>query len=249
MFSVDVSLKDVKTVRVTSPAPIFAREYNTNDEDSDEYSMAITQFTHLSYRLGNVDDVTECMMLESPRLGDFVGLGSIRCHLKSQTKYPATRDDPDNVLFLSWRLHQRFDGLRVQGPKSIPQFALRFVQATKETRTFSDGVERTKVHIDLDFPPSASDSTFSEEVFSAVHPTMKEGSVADRAARKIHTFVWVQKAHNFKKYVGFKYKETCALWNRGKDPGEAVEDENLAHRLRVEATRSAEEQERSEGAL
>lgn len=208
-------------IHIANPTAILARDYSTND-GNDEFSVAVTLITVPV--TSEITDFVECMMLEDPGLSDFVGMFCINCHLKCPIKYPASKDDPDNILFMSWRLHRRIDGLNGIGIQSIPQFALKFVDGTEERRTFSDGVERVKVLVDLVFPVGAVDVNFTERLMTAVQSTMKAGSQLDTPAKVIHSFLWVVNWKNFKMYADFKYAETTSLWQNGAIPGAMVRD-------------------------
>jgi hypothetical protein len=53
------------------------------------------------------------------------------CHIKGQKAFPALKNDNNNMLALSWLLHQYFDGLNVvdepSGQHKVPQIAINYV--------------------------------------------------------------------------------------------------------------------------
>lgn len=92
------------------PMAILEEHYKSAESDSLDCSLAITVFTHLS-DVAEICLPEELVMIENPRIRSFVGLKGYRCHLKSQTTYPLTKDNPNNVLIMSWEMYQRFDRL------------------------------------------------------------------------------------------------------------------------------------------
>eukprot|EP01038_Epipyxis_sp_PR26KG_P016621 gene16621-22711_t len=65
------------------PKSVLMRHYNSDESDSETYSVAITRITHVTGK--NVIDLeTELLMVENSSHEDFVGLECYRCHLMSQ---------------------------------------------------------------------------------------------------------------------------------------------------------------------
>jgi hypothetical protein len=82
----------------------------------------------------------ELVMIENPRKSAFVGLSGYRCHLKSQAVYPQHKDDPSNILIMSWEFHQRFDGLNAIHGYMVTQIAIKYLGCAAESENVGAGV-------------------------------------------------------------------------------------------------------------
>ena len=92
-------------------------------------------------------------MLENPEWGYLVGLEVYDCHLMSVGQYPEEKSNPNNILRLSWSLHQRFDGLHTQGKHMVPLIAIGFVCADRQEQVrvspgYTEPKYRVKVSIE-----------------------------------------------------------------------------------------------------
>jgi hypothetical protein len=103
-------------------------DYNKGDSYSPEHSLrglsvqspSDTASVH-SYK----DPTSVLLMLED--LSCFIGLEVYDCHMMSRKDFPEEEKNENNILKLSWALHQRFDGLKTSGPHNHPQIAVSFV--------------------------------------------------------------------------------------------------------------------------
>jgi hypothetical protein len=62
---------------IEQPKAILMRHYNTNESESEAYSVAITRMTHITSKT-LIDFETELLIIENPALNDFVGLECYR---------------------------------------------------------------------------------------------------------------------------------------------------------------------------
>ena len=161
------------------PQFVLHMHYNTKDSpDSDEFSVAVTVRTHISLFTGATDEAV-LLMVENPNLVDFVGLQPYRCHLMNQADFDHEKNNPNNILLLSWNLHQRFDGLKTIGDHLTPQIAISFVARSNFVEDIG-GFERERVSISIESP--------NQVVLDAVNSQIKPGSTYDRENHRIlHT--------------------------------------------------------------
>ena len=78
------------------------------------------------------------LTIEDPNT--FYKLELYNCNLMSKKDFPEEERNPNNILKLSWSLHQRFDGLKTTDGR--PQIAIYFVayEGTEEVRTITGQV-------------------------------------------------------------------------------------------------------------
>jgi hypothetical protein len=66
----------------------------------------------------------------------------------SKNLYIDEEKNVNNIIRLSWPLHQRFDGLHTHGLHSVPQIAIRFVRSEGITKvTVSPGFEEMRYKV------------------------------------------------------------------------------------------------------
>lgn len=206
------------------PDNVFTTDYNENDSDSEAYSIAVTRITHVS-NMTKIDFETELQMVEDPNNDDFIGLDCYKCHLMGQAAFPAEKDNSNNWLWMSWHLHQRFDGLNTIGKHCVPQIAIKFVSCTGSVETFEGGLERVKVQVEIECP--------DDSIFASVKARIKPGLLSDSKAKTIATHVFVEDAGDFERCLTYKYEETHFFWTKHKQGMELGETE--AHELRRSA--------------
>jgi hypothetical protein len=220
---------------VAAPLPqgnVLQRDYNSADESSEEFSIAITRCTHITSKT-SIDFETELMMIEDPNHEDFYGLKCYNCHLMSQADHPEEKDNPNNSLWMSWPTHQRFDGLHTINEHRVPQFAISFVRRSNEIETFGHYLEREKVDIAVE---CADDG-----ILGVLRNRIKSGMTVDEENKKIYTNVFVQDAEDFERCLTYKYRETKFMWTK-KNHGELVTEEeahNLRRSARLQANKEA----------
>lgn len=199
---------------VNIPSYIYRRDYNPADSDSENYSIAITRVTHVS-GLTHLDRFTEFQMVENSNLEDFVGLEVYKCHLRSQSAFVEDKDNINNWLWLSWSLHQRFDGLNTVGKHRVPQIAIRFVRVVEGVVETEGDTEWFRVDIAIECPDA--------DIFAVVRHRIKEGMVVDEQRMEINTWVFVQDPADFERCLTYKYDETHEIWKK-KRRGEEVSE-------------------------
>lgn len=213
-----------------SPSSIFLRDYVTAEEDSENYSIAITRLTHITWKT-TIDFETELMMIENPNHEDFVGLECYRCHLKSQKEFPAEKDNPNNMLWMSWPTHQRFDGLNTIENHRVPQIAIAYVTHSTASELFERGLERFRVTVAVVCP--------NNHILGIMRDRIKPGAKVLEKENKILTYVFVEDPVDFERCLTYKFNETQFLWTK-KHYGEPVtreEAHNLRKSARLEAKR------------
>ena len=120
--------------------------------------------------------------------------------------HPAETDNENNVLFLSWSLHQRYDGMKTMGRHEIPQIAIGFSKVLVECEDVGIPgypLMRSKVEITIE--------SNDPEILSAVECTLKPGS--RREGAKLYTFVHVKDHMSFSICLLTRYEETLKLWS------------------------------------
>mmetsp|Transcript_26137 Transcript_26137/g.36021 ORF Transcript_26137/g.36021 Transcript_26137/m.36021 type:complete len:119 (-) Transcript_26137:272-628(-) len=118
-------------------------------------------------------------MLKNPNHNDFVGLYCYKCHLKGKAGFPAERDNPNNVLWMSWNLLQRFDGPNTIWQHQVPQIAFKFVSREGLKISFDNGLEKEKVVIEIECPEAC--------IFEVVRLRMKDEMISDEQRKTLTT--------------------------------------------------------------
>ena len=118
----------------------------------------------------------ELIMIESKNLLDFCGLKCYKCHLMSQSHYSLQKDNPNNVLLMSWSTHQRFDGLHTIHEHLVPQIAISYVRRSNEMQFF-EFMERERVTIAVE--------CVDDMIFGVMRERMKAGVQVDEATKTI----------------------------------------------------------------
>lgn len=203
------------------PKGILMRHYNTNESESEVYSVAITRITHITSKT-LIDFETELLMVENPALNDFVGLECYRCHLMSQAEFPEEKDNRNNLLWMSWATHQRFDGLNTIEKHKVPQIAISFIEGSDVAELFGGGLERYRVSIAVECP--------NDDILAVMRERIKPGSIVYEEEKKILTYVFVEDPKDFERCLTYKYNETKFIWTK-KAFGTPVTEQE-AHTLR-----------------
>jgi hypothetical protein len=206
------------------PKNVLIRHYNSNESNSEAFSVAITRITHVTGK-SVLDLETELLMIENSANEDFVGLECYRCHLMSQSEFPQNKDNPNNILWMSWATHQRFDGLNTVDTHRVPQIAISCVEKSDIPVIFENGMVRYKVTVAIE----CSD----DDILAVMRNRVKAGMTVLQEEKKILTYVFVEDANAFENFLTFKYNETRFIWTK-KIYGTVVQ-EGEAHELRRSA--------------
>jgi hypothetical protein len=143
----------------------------------------------------------------------------------SQSEYPEEKDNPNNMLWMSWPTHQRFDGLNTVDQHRVPQIAISYIAASHTAELFEGGFERYKVEIAVECA--------DDDIFAVMQNRIKPGMKTLEEQKKILTFVHVVDPSDFERCLTNKYNETKIIWTK-KSYGTAVTKEE-AHTLRRSA--------------
>ena len=211
---------------LAQPSVILASDYVTEDFDSPAFTDRIS-FDDSASICSLSNPTAYLLMLENPEWGYLVGLDVYDCHLMSVSQYPEEKSNPNNILRLSWSLHQRFDGLKTQGRHMVPQIAIGFVCAEKQEQIqVSPGYTEPKyrVKVSIESP--------DQRVLEAAGSMLKVGSESNPDTDgKLYSFVYVDSDTDFKRCLTVKYEETKALWER-HSAGAEIPVEEMSHRKR-----------------
>ena len=207
--------RQAKRVTFASAQPIIlATDYDSADyESSPHHSLCLSDY---SPHPGLSDSASVCslsdptahlLMLENPSLPHVTKLELYDCHLMSQAEHKKEKKNPNNILKLSWPLHQRFDGLHAFGQHRVPQIAVAFVEFVgREIINLAGGYEesRDKVKISIESPDL--------DILNSVGSTLKSGSVYCQSDNKWYSYVHVMSHEDFERCLTFKFNETKELW-------------------------------------
>lgn len=219
-----VQIKDgFDEVACDDPKYVLQRHYVSKEECSDGYSIAITSYTHIT-AMTTIDFELELTMIESKNLSEFCGLKCYKCQLMSQSDHPEERDNPNNILWMSWSTHQRFDGLHTTNDHLVPQIAISYVDRSNEIEVLGNE-ERERVEIAIECE--------NDMILGVMRERVKSGMQVDEVTKKIYTYVYVKDAKDFERCLTHKYNETMFIWTMHKR-GEEVTAE-VAHILRRSA--------------
>lgn len=225
-------IEDMREIHVNyKPSPVLANHYVTTDFDSPNHSMNAADYA-VNSTAGSTDNLSVCTlsdpyaklhMIENPDHPFLRGLKMYRCHLESQASNKKQKLNQNNILYMSWPMHQRFDGLNLVGDKHlVPSVAFKFIKAESEI-----------VEVVTGFPCQKHKVTFSIEsnndlaLLNAVGSTLKEGSEFNRESNCWTTFVHVDSYEEFKSFLDINYKIAKKLWEQNAPIGEDIENEQM----------------------
>ena len=227
--ALEIKISEVD-VALTSSQWIDAQDYDTEDFDSPAYTL--NEAGLLSNKSGSMslvtasDPLNEFLMIEDSNNAYLVGLGLYKCHLMSIKNYPDEEHNPNNVLRLSWPVHQRFDGLKTNGVHGVPQIAIKFLGTGGKHKvdvSFGYSEYREEAIIGVEIP--------NRDLFHALKSTFKVGTTefTDGDVTLLRTQVYVYSAEEFKRCLSVKYTETYALWKKFGYEGKDVTVEAYDH--------------------
>ena len=181
-------------------------------EQSPEYSLAVSNSSvSVHPELSNMEDpYTVLMMIERSDLREFTASAPYRCHLigKKDKKYET---DINNILHLSWTMHDWLDGLnrkrRLAGEKKIPSIQVTAVgREESERKKLRDGAEVDTVKVFIKIWSA------NAVLMKNLESMLKEGSYKDADGAWI-TFVNVFDVDTFKHCLECKALQTQKLWD------------------------------------
>lgn len=198
---------DVVTLTLEPPY-VRAEDYESADFDSPDHSLFSpirSDDSASAYSISYPEQA--CLTIEDPNMPYIRGLKMYKCHLMSIKNHPEEEHNDNNFLFLSWPLHQRFDGMVTMGRHEVPQIAIGYERVLAENEDVGKPgypVVRTKVEITIE--------SYDEQILSDVGATLKASS--RREGTKLYTFVHVADPVGFSICVLTRYHETKELWNQ-----------------------------------
>lgn len=197
-------------------SPVFLTHYTRISDEGEDGSPEYTVASSTSKMSDNAemcyieDPYHVLTMIERHTSRDFRASAPYKCHLigKKDKRY---ENNPNNILHLSWLMHDWFDGLnrkrRLGGQKKIPSIKITATgQEELERKRLIDGseVDTTKVYIKI-YSANAG-------LVNDLGDMLKEGSFKDPDGCWV-TFVNVFDAGAFKHCLETKARQTQALWD------------------------------------
>ena len=206
------------------PPAILASHYVTDDFDSPPFTDQVS-FDDSASVCSLSNPTAHLLMLENP--ARFVGLEVYDCHLMSVHRYPGEKYNQNNILRLSWQLHQYFDRLHTQGKHMFPLIAIGFVCAAKKEQ-----IEVSHGYTELKYRVTVFIEAKDRRVLDVVRIMLKAGSESNPDKDgKLYSFVHVDSDTDFERCLTVKYEETKALW-RHEDGTEILPDDFFKKRGR-----------------
>lgn len=206
---------------------VFKDHYDpTEYADSATGSTVVTELPAVVQT--SLTDEQFLMTLEKRDHSDFRGLNAFRCHLIGQAVDKTFAENENNVFFMSWPLHQRFDGLNSSPLKNVPSIAIRFHAPGAVESIYNFKRQKAVLIIEC----------VNVDAFQTVCERLKHPFTPNQAALEIETFVHPEDMAQFIECVTYKYEETKAIWEDKCAPGQLV-DESTATELRTTATQKA----------
>lgn len=193
---------------------IRALHYHHGESGSPEHSLSVSDYKSQDAEesvisVVDADDAYRTLqMIEDPNHPFLYGRDFYKCHLASQANHKKDKNNPNNLLILSWLIHQSFDGLNLATKQHmVPSIAIQFIEFNgTETLEFTNGYpfQKDKVTIRIESP--------DPKVLESIGMLLKPGSTVEEG--KMQTFVHVDSWEEFKKFLTIKYNETKSLWDR-----------------------------------
>jgi hypothetical protein len=125
-----ISDETSQVISLQNLAPIRLQHYKHDvPDESPEHSLSgspLRADASDTASLVSLRDPTDVLLMVENSIF-LQGLDVYNCHLMSQGNYKDEKRNSNNVLKMSWALHQRFDGLRTSAEHEHPQVAILFV--------------------------------------------------------------------------------------------------------------------------
>lgn len=211
----------------TIPESIRASDYKHSDSASPNHSLATSDYRSdvrddYELVLGDMNDAYhQLQMIENPNHPLLYGKGLYRCHLESQAANKTAASDSNNILWMSWGMHQQFDGLNLTNKQHlVPSIAIEFVNFEyTEYMELVGGypIQKDKVTISIDSP--------DPKILEGVGLVLKDGSTFQDG--KWFTYVHVDSYKEFERFLTIKYNETKRLWGKGLTISAPISKEDL----------------------
>jgi hypothetical protein len=202
------NMGEVVVLKEKNMLPIESALYNAEDTSSNEVHAAPSEFSSVcdtTVSLGS-NPFVALQMVEARTYGFVSSIDLVRCHLISKVECANNKDfqqldrDENNCLYMSWPMHQRFDGLY----GGVPTIAIRFDKVLGHDHENN----RTKVSIIMEF--RKGDKKTPDDIKSALgHHSY------DPVANEFTCHVSVTDPEIFKMCLSHKHAANVSIWNGG----------------------------------
>lgn len=192
---------------------IEVASYKPEDSSSNNPgAMSVTSTAYETVATLTSKPLCALQMIENSEFGFISHVDLVRCHLISKQKCDANadlneyNDDENNFLFMSWAMHQRFDGLY----SGIPTIAIRYGELLeKHEGSIADHpFSRTKVSVVIEFRKG------DKQTAADIKPILKE-HLYDSAKNEFTLCVSVVDPDKFKICLDIKYLDNTTVWSGG----------------------------------
>jgi serine/threonine protein kinase len=236
-FSLVMPLQIVEEMREVTvdykPLPLQSFHYDTAQYDSPFHSLGASDYALRSVGGSHEEILSVCtvsdphtrlQMIENPDHPFLRGLKMYRCHIEAQASNKKQKTNKNNILHMSWPMHQRFDGLNSVGDKHmVPSIAFKFIKSEPEIIEVVQGYPWSKHKVTFSIEPYHNDVGLLE----AVGATLKQGSSYDANNSVWITFVHVDSDSEFKTFLEIKYRITKQLWSQNIPVGEDIDNDAM----------------------
>ncbi len=204
---------------------VFRSDYDPADyPDSATRSTVVTEIP-LANQMVNDEDYM--MAIERKDSDEFCsGYNPYKCHIIGQAVDKTYAESKNNIFFMSWGMHQRFDGLN-SVPKKCPSIAIRYVDVGKE-KVMVGSYERQQAILAIECK--------NKPTYDYVLNRVKHPYTPNPAGLEITTFVYPEDIQEFIYCIQYKYEETKAVW-ADWTPGTTIDDA-LAAEVRTNASKA-----------
>jgi hypothetical protein len=219
MMLENVKLESIVEISYDTPQhfPIIEKlMYRGEDASSHDVTSSVTS-SHETVCSINSNPLCVLQMIEDSTIGFICDVDLVRCHLISSERITVDESlkdyetDENKFLYMSWPMHQRFDGIY----DGIPKIAIRFESVVGPDIGTLNGHEynRTKVSIVIECRHNDTRTAAAIQQFLKQHTT-------NNSKTQFIMFVSVLDPDKFKFCLETKYNETTAIWNGGPNLNE-----------------------------
>lgn len=132
-----------------------------------------------------------------------------KCHLKSQSAFPAIKNERENILFMDRFLHEHFDGICTTD--GVPHFVLEYGahNATAIQHPINTGSQVINSTV---YETSVAVTFLDDEIANNLKPLFRNYSQVPNDNRRIRFNLLFEHPDSFRNYAEFKANETRAKW-------------------------------------
>ena len=202
----DISVKDqiFSAVHVEELARIRSSEYARieSDENPSADCDALSDVPLSYVSAVELTEDVKLRLLDNPNSAMLRTQKPVKCHLKSQTRYPEDKSNTNNILFMSSFLHLGFEGINQYA--GVPDFALRFESCNASASRCLVGEEKhyeAKIRV-----------VFPREGIRVVYTPFFKDSTRIEGLEEIELNVYVDSPKEFRNFLDHKYQNTLLKW-------------------------------------